>query len=210
MPLFLGYDPGGAGRHGVVAAHIGADGTFASPPETRTLPDAEEACRWLRPYSAAKALGIDTLLAWSRRGRRACDDALREHYKSALRKHYKSGAVIAQNSLRSSMTINGIIVAWCGRDLGLPLVESHPKLVFRVWLKDRMAGTDFARWHDKLSRRDDDHDHEADALIAAWCASRWWFGDWNVDLYKTGADRLVFPAGRAVYPWPEPVGARPA
>ena len=198
LPLFLGYDPGGADKHGVVAAHIGADGTFASPPETRTLRDAEEACRWLRPYRAAKALGIDTLLAWSRRGRRACDDA--------LRKHYKSGAVIAQNSLRSAMTINGIIVAWCGRDLELPLVESHPKLVFDVWLKDRMAGTDFAHWHDKLPRGDGD-DHEADALIAAWCASRWWFGNWNVDLYKTGADRLVFPAGPAVYPWPEPVGA---
>lgn len=64
MPLFLGYDPGGEGRNGVAAARIADDGTtFERPPETRTLRDVEEVCRWLRTRHRAEALGIDTLLA---------------------------------------------------------------------------------------------------------------------------------------------------
>ena len=51
-------------------------------------------------------------------------------------------------------------------------------------------------------------DEMADALIAAWCASRWYIQKWPLDLYSLGADELVFPAGEAFYPWPEPVPIR--
>lgn len=203
MPLFLGYDPGGEGRNGVAAARIADDGTtFERPPETWALRDVEEVCRWLRTRHGAEALGIDTLLAWSRKGGRACDDALRRKYPE------QSESVIAQNSLRGAMTINGVIVARLGYHLGLPLlVESNPKFVLRAWLEDHMAGTEFAKRLEPL-RRKKTGDHEADALIAAWCASRWHFGHWTVNLYEAFVEqgKLVFPAREAVYPWPEPVG----
>ena len=203
MPLFLGYDPGGGGGNGVAAARIADDGTtFERPPETRTLRDVEEVCRWFRAHRKAEALGIDTLLAWSRKGDRACDKALRRKYPE------QSESVIAQNLLRGAMAINGIIVARLGHHLGLPLlVESHPKLVLRAWLENHMAGTEFAKRLEPL-RGKKTGDHEADALIAAWCASRWHFAHWTVNLYEAFAEqgKLVFPAREAVYPWPEPVG----
>ena len=54
------------------------------------------------------------------------------------------------------------------------------------------------------------HDHQADAFIAAWCASRWYFRDpdWTTDLYGVDPDDpLFFPAGPAVYPWPEEINS---
>lgn len=204
MPLFLGYDPGGEGKNGVAVLRIADDGTtFERPPETRTLCDVEEVCRWLRAHDKAEALGIDTPLAWSRKGDRACDDALRRKYPE------QSESVIAQDRLRGAMTISGVIIARLGYHLGLPLlVESHPKLVLRAWLEDHMAGTEFAKWHEPLCRKKTG-DHEADALIAAWCASRWYFEHWTVNLYDAFAEqgKLVFPAREAVYPWPESISA---
>jgi len=41
-------------------------------------------------------------------------------------------------------------------------------------------------------------DHMADALVAAWSASRWWFNRWSDDLYTAFPDDLTFPAGAAV------------
>ena len=203
MPLFLGYDPGGKDDHGVAAVRIDANGTIESTPETEVRSDAEAVCCWVHErHEEAVALGIDTLLAWSRKGKRACDDALRQRYKE----YRKEVSVVQQNSLRSSMTINGVLVAQFGRDRGLPLFESHPKLVFHAWLKKCAADTDFAHWYGKLSAKPDDH--EADALVAALCASQWFFQHWQVDLYTTIEDKqLIFPAGPAIYPWPEPVPA---
>ena len=41
-------------------------------------------------------------------------------------------------------------------------------------------------------------DHEADALVAASCASRGFFKKWQVDIYEAIEDKLIFPAGPAV------------
>lgn len=194
--LFLGYDPGGNRRHGVAAARVASDGAFESEPETCLLADAEEVCRWVSEHHAeASGLCIDTLLAWSYKGGRKCDTSLRKHYSK------QQQSVIPQNSLRSAMTINGVLVAQHARHLGLRLLESHPKLVLHLCRKDPEA-QEFLDWHAGLKRSED---HEADALVAAWCASRWAFGRWGVDLYTVGED-LFFPAGTAAYPWPEPIG----
>lgn len=196
MSLFLGYDPGGKNAHGVAAARIVADGTMESKPETAVFRDAEAVCRWIdERCENAVALGVDTLLAWSCKGGRECDDALRSRYRNY------GTSVVVQNSLRSAMTINGVLVAQFGRDKGLQLFESHPKLVFQAWLKKRITNTVFARSHEALNRKPDDH--EADALVAAWCASRGYFNDWQADLFEDFGRGLVFPAGAASYPWPE-------
>lgn len=195
--LFLGYDPGGKDKHGVAAVRVAADGTFGSDPETCTLQDAEEVCRWAGEHKGeAVALGIDTLLAWSLKGKRKVDDALRKHYPE------QGQTVIAQNSLYSSMTVNGVLVARHGYYcLGLPLLESHPKLVTHRLQEDPSA-TEILCWQKKLVA----NPHEADALVAAWCASRWVFKCWRIDLYTTVEDDgLVFPAGPASYPWPNAI-----
>lgn len=196
MALFLGYDPGGYSKgpgNGVAAAEIREDGTFAAKPKTKTFHYASEVREWLYENSSAKALGVDTLLAWSFNSYRTCDDALRTHYKDT---------VISQNSLASSMTINGVHIARTARKLGIPIIESHPKLLLRTALKRDREGKSLKSRFRQIS-----NDDETDALIAAWCASRWHFKCWKTDLYckMIRDDELYFPAGKAFYPWPEPV-----
>ena len=124
--------------------------------------------------------------------------------------------MVAQNSLYSAMTVNGVLIAMAGRDAGLPLAESHPKLLIRAAQHADPAIKLLCGRYEEMTRLGAGHrgvtDHEADALIAAWCASRSYFGRWSIDLYDIDAnsddsDDLVFPAGRATYPWPEAIGA---
>lgn len=204
MALFLGYDPGGAGKHGVAAADITPNGAFLIEPAVVTLDNAGEVREWLRDHKLAKALGIDTLLAWSASGGRACDNALRARYPE------RAPSVIPQNSLYSAMTINGILVAETGRELGIQLVECHPKLLLGAALANDPEGKDLASRHRDLLKAASSAatrvkaDDMGDALVAAWCASRWYFKRWTTDLYASIPDDLTYPAGPAVYPWPEP------
>ena len=221
MALFFGYDPGGYGAkdesraepaNGVIAVGIDECGRFDIK-EKDTVRDASEAVAWFRERPFAIALGIDTLLAWSFRGHRSCDDRLRTFYKEHVHQ---------QNSLQSSMTVNGILVATRVRqEFGVPLVESHPKLLLRARSRkeEPLVPPRVLQQHRKLKQAEaaerqhegtGEHDHQADAFIAAWCASRWYFRDpdWHTDLY--GVDRedpLYFPAGPAVYPWPERIAS---
>lgn len=187
MTLFLGYDPGGKGKNGVAAIRVISD-----VPEVvakATVRDAAEALSWLEVYAkTAVALGIDTLLAWSPKGGRACDDA--------LRRKYGGNSVVAQNSLYSSMTLNGAIVA---RRLGLPVYESHPKLLLRV------SGENAIRevYDDTVSSTG--ADHEGDAIIAAWCAAMGHNRKWTVDLYVDIEDDIELVVPEARYPWFEAV-----
>jgi hypothetical protein len=190
MALFLGYDPGGRGTHGVVSAEIDSNGRFLSKPQGETKLNAGHVRDWVRRKPSAVAIGIDTLLAWSPSGRRACDDVLREKYPD------HGNTVIAQNSLYSSMTINGILVAKTAHKLGIRLVESHPKLLLKTELQCTPEGAALAKRHCEMQ------DDIGDALIAAWTASRWWFGQWPSDLYDRCRSDLEFPEGEPVYPWP--------
>ena len=244
MKLFLGYDPGGEGKHGVVSVRIARDGTY-SDLDAKCLRDATQVKAWLREHPTAVALGIDTLLAWSCSGARPCDDLLRERYSDSksitfidakgcvhcenglgeLRRVQakpewrNSSSVVSQNSLYSAMTLNGALVAMAARKgrPEFPLVESHPKLLLHA-----SEGTGAAREHlvngyaealcegkPHVARSYGPRvheDHMADAFVAAWSASRWHFKQWTTDLYDLAPDEdYYFPAGRAVYPWPEPV-----
>ena len=113
------------------------------------------------------------------------------------------------------MTINGVLIAMAGCEEGLSLVESHPKLLVRAAQHADPEMKLLCERYGEMIRHDATRgvtDHEADAVVAAWCASRSYFGRWSVDLYdidsnSDDSDDLVFPAGKAVYPWPEPVGA---
>lgn len=203
LMLFLGYDPGGKGKHGVAAIQVSTAGELLASPTCAVASDAEAAWRWLSTHEGAVALGIDTLLAWSPSGGRACDDALRRTYRDY------AATVIPQNSLYSSMTINGAIVArWAG-SAGLALFESHPKLLVRteaasiapilpVYRKiiDEGSGKSVG------TRQADDM---ADAVVAAWCAAQGYLGHWSTDLFKARNASLVYVVEGARYPWPETV-----
>ncbi|MFG6592651.1 MULTISPECIES: hypothetical protein [Sulfitobacter] len=187
MTLFLGYDPGGKGKNGVAAIRIVSN--VPKIVDTATVRDAAEALTWLKVYAkSAVGIGIDTLLAWSPKGGRACDDA--------LRRKYGGNSIVAQNSLYSSMTLNGAIVA---RRLGLPVYESHPKLMLRV------SGENIIRevYHDVASSTE--ADHEGDAIVAAWCAAMGHYREWAFDLYVDIEDDIELVVPEARYPWFEAV-----
>ena len=246
MHLFLGYDPGGKGNHGVVSVRITSDGTWHDL-QAKCLSDATEVRDWLGEHPSAVALGIDTLLAWSWRGGPPCDSSLRNRYNESgatddviamdcdhcadgLRELFRvdadperrnSDSVVAQNSLRSAMTLNGALVAMAAREdrPEFPLVESHPKLLLRAAggigpERDHLVnGYRKALRHGRIHRARRGgprvhQDHKADAFIAEWCASRWFFERWRTDLYDlVPSENYYFPAGPACYPWPEPVGS---
>lgn len=183
MALFLGYDPGGKGKNGVAAIQVVSD--TPKIVDKATVRDAAEALSWLEVHArSADALGIDTLLAWSPKGGRACDNA--------LRRKYGGNSIVAQNSLYSSMTLNGAIVA---KRAGLPVYESHPKLFLRVCDEDAIREV----YQDTVA--DPGADHEGDAIVAAWCAAMGHSRKWTVDLYADIQDdiELVVPGAR--YPW---------
>ena len=183
MALFLGYDPGGKGKNGVAAIQVVSDTPRVL--DAATVRDAAEALAWLEPHSmTAAALGIDTLLAWSPKGGRACDNA--------LRRKYGGNSIVAQNSLYSSMTLNGAIVA---RRLAMPVYECHPKLFLRVSSKNAIREV----YHNAVSNSGTDH--EGDAIVAAWCAAMGHNQKWIVDLYTDIEDDIEFVVPGARYPW---------
>lgn len=202
--LFLGYDPGGKGKHGVAALEVSNDGVILANPTCEVVEDAEAAWLWLSKFHKILALGIDTLLAWSPRGGRACDDALRDAYQQ------NAASVIPQNSLYSSMTINGAIVARRAARHEIPLFESHPKLLVRTRSRsDPATKSILAHYHQiiklgsnslKTGKQADDM---ADAVVAAWCAAQGFLKRWPTELYETPGDQLEKVAKGVSYPWPD-------
>lgn len=187
MTIFLGYDPGGKAKNGLAAIRVISETVEVL--QTATVIDASEAVSWLKGYmNSAQALGIDTLLAWSPSGSRACDNA--------LRRKYGGNSIVAQNSLYSAMTLNGAIVAkW----VGLPVYESHPKL----FLKSNSGAAICDAYHQAVANAGTDH--EGDAIVAAWCAAMGHTRQWSVDLYSDLEDDIELVVPNARYPWFEPV-----
>ena len=183
MKLFLGYDPGGKGKNGVAAIQVISD--TPKVVDKATVRDAAEALSWLEAHArSAVALGIDSLLAWSPKGGRACDNA--------LRRKYGGNSIVAQNSLYSSMTLNGAIVA---RRLELPVYESHPKLLLRVADENAIREV----YDDAVANSG--ADHEGDAIVAAWCAAMGHRRKWTVDLFVDPEDDIELVVPNARYPW---------
>ena len=122
--LYLGYDPGGDGKHGVAAIY-GKQATCG------TVATAEDAINWLIERCAScepSAFGIDTLTLWSTglAGWRPADRALRAAYPVV------AASVAAPNSLYGAMPINGVAVALALRNNFkiLKVTETHPKVLY--------------------------------------------------------------------------------
>lgn len=200
--LFIGYDPGGEGAHGVAAVEVSASGVLIGEPTCEVVGDARAAWSWLSARSRAAALGIDTLLAWSLSGRRACDEALRRAYP------LHSASIIAQNSLYSSMTLNGAMVARRAGRSGLKLFECHPKLFVRTRsVSDPATASIIAACQKKMSSGipPKKADHMADAVVCAWSAAQGFYDRWRTDLYDLDGDDLDRVADHVGYPWPDEI-----
>ena len=200
--LFLGYDPGGKSTHGVAALEISETGEIVKPPVCAVLQDAKAVLDWIDMHRNVAALGIDTLMAWSPTGSRECDDRLRKKYPK------QASSIIPQNSLYSSMTLNGAMVAQHASMLTIPIYESHPKLLMKTLSTSNAASQSIKTWYCNMLRSADgskrsakQHDDMADAIVAAWCAAQGHLKLWDVDLFKLPNNNSVPIVPSASYPW---------
>jgi hypothetical protein len=207
VKLYLGYDPGGGGAHGV-AAIVGGRVHCA------TVVTAQAAIEWFQEQAqgfAPAALGVDTLTLWSTgpAGWRPADRALRAFYPPV------ANSVAAPNSLYGSMPINGMLVTLlvdkaCGN---LKVTETHPKVLYYALTQSvydyanrgSQMVQELEAWID-LGRCDIKSEHAWDALVSAYAAREWDLGHWMTDLHQlpcADGESLFFPEGPAAhYAWP--------
>lgn len=208
--LYLGYDPGGGGAHGVAVI----DGGQAL---CGTMLSAQHAIDWFHERCSERepsAFGVDTLTLWSTgpAGWRPADRALRAAYPVV------ATSITAPNSLFGAMIINGIAVALALRDAfkGLKITETHPKVVYFALTK---SVCDFAQFRERMVQNLVDwvalgpcsvgSEHSWDALLSAFAAREWDTGNWPNDLHQLARNdgETLIPAHgpEAHYAWPEAV-----
>jgi predicted nuclease with RNAse H fold len=208
--LYLGYDPGGGGAHGV-AAIDGGDVVCD------TLVTAQSAIDWFRERCRERegvALGVDTLTLWSSgpAGWRPADRALRAVYVDV------ANSVTAPNSLYGAMPINGAVVmrALSESVQGLRVTETHPKVLYfaltgHLYNYEQQAAAmvqNLSRWIG-LGDVDVNSEHAWDALVSAYAARQWVSNDWPTDLHllPQNADEELVPVfgNQSHYVWPIPI-----
>ena len=217
MALFLGYDPGGKGAHGVAQVEIDVDsGRVLRASSTRTA-TADAALAYLVSATAttterAGGLGVDTLTEWclGPSGWRQADLWLRATYPKA------ANSVISANSIYGSMCVNGVglIHALRRQDPGLVVTETHPKVLYFAlagvkydWALSRPQMVAWIR--DLLGQPSMDvpSSDEFDALLSAWACAQGVLGHWKRDLHvpvpgSTPGGTVVRPVGSTHYFWP--------
>jgi len=205
--LYLGYDPGGGGAHGVAII----DDNHAA---CETVATANEALRWFRARcdkQPPSALGVDTLTLWSTgpAGWRPADRALRAAYPKVV------NSIASPNSLYGAMPVSGAAVTLALRGIfpDLKITETHPKVLYFCLTQ---ATYDFDGARSEMVRRlagwiglscDVGSEHSWDALVSAYAAREWHGGKWAHDLHqlpaRDGHEQLVPAHGSdAHYAWP--------
>lgn len=208
--LYLGYDPGGGGAHGVAMI---ADRQAICD----TVPTAQDAITWFDERcrdQAPSAVGIDTLTLWSTgpAGWRPADRALRAAYPGV------AASVVPPNSLYGAMPINGVAVGLELRRIfpTLRITETHPKILYFALTR---SVYDFAEHREQMVQDlvgwvavgpcEVGSEHAWDALVSAYAARQWDTGDWQYDLHRLKShpgERLVLAHGsEACYAWPDPL-----
>ena len=198
--MWIGADPGGAGKFGV--AVLDSDGSAT----TALVDCTDEAFAYVLEHireESPQAVGIDAPLWWSsgRSGSRSADLRLKNQYPN------RASSVQAINSLWGSVLIQGVLFAHLlrARFPKIGLTEAHPKLVLAA------AGRDY--WQRILEgltsnvTLDDPKDDRRDALIAAVAAREGSCGAWPEDLFRDLPPSEANPSaswlGPIHYYWPE-------
>ncbi len=204
----IGYDPGGDGTHGVARLSV-RDGSLVSQPAFATVECADAAIRWIETQGTPDAIGIDTLTVWSTgpKGLRPADRYLRATYPAVAQ------SVIAPNSLRGAMVVNGISLAHTLRrqSPSIVLSETHPKVLYFALTGRRY---EYERAHVEMDAALScflglevvtASEHEWDALLSAFATLQGVEGRWHGDLHGlklAPGERLVQPTGPTCYFWP--------
>lgn len=138
---YLGYDPGGNGKHGVAAICVQADAVVKI--ELDTVDAASDVLKWflcqnrIARLGPAVGIGVDTLTYWSggNSGWRNADIHLRGTYPDV------AGSVASANSLYGSMGLNGMFVLRKLREENddLYVTETHPKVLYRALVRKQYA-----------------------------------------------------------------------
>ena len=193
----LGCDPGGVEdrktgkKNGVATATFDREGNLQAF-DADTLSDARAAYDWLaKNADNAQAIAIDTMLARTF-GDRPLDAKLRARYNLG-------GTVMSAGSLPGAMLVNGVLVAQRFQSR-IQLIEVHPKAALRVVQDAKIR----ERYQDI---KQGESEHAADAFLGAWIAGQWLAENWEEDLFEMlpPAPETHFPAGEAVYPWPDAI-----
>ena len=198
MTIYVGYDPGGNGKHGVAALVDGARPSV----EIATLEHAGDVVRWIE-NRAPCAIGIDTLTCWSLglSGWRRADLLLRAAYPEVVK------SIASSNSLYGAMSVNGMATMIAVGER-LPAIEITETLDLYWALTGETY--DFKRSREAMdgwlaeqigTEVQTANDHEWDALISALAARCGSQGEWVDDLFD-GEDELITPAGQVHYWWP--------
>ncbi len=198
MSIYLGFDPGGAGKFGWCVAREATENASELPLAVveagiaRHAKDAVCAASRLIPGSELPvAAGLDAPLIWSRGEGRRVEPVLRQQIRNAGCGSAE-GTVQHVNSLRGACVVQGMMTGVLLRERfkGIPLSEAHPKAW--LWIAGitrrrspvaEITLADLPEWC--ISPRRDFGDHERDAAIS--CLSAWAMvsrpGGWH-DLYQ--------------------------
>ena len=206
--LFVGYDPGGDGAHGLAQLQVG-EGKNAIL-STTTFGSSEQVIAFLERLPHIDGIGVDTLTCWSTGsgGWRPADKWLRARYPEVR------NSVMTPNGLAGSMGINGmsVLVATRARLPQIPIVETHPKVLYWALGKRKYSYLTSSLDMDvKLgevigAECRTSNDHEWDALLSAFAAACGIQGRWTNDLHALPCapdSRLITPCGTTNYYWPE-------
>ena len=161
--IFLGFDPGGIDAFGWCVLYANeckeveyvAGGICSNAREAINMAEKNTD----RPPAG---IGIDSPMYWSPAGDRAADRLVR---KQVIAADGSSGTVGHVNSLRGACLAQGVMVGCLARQIwdGVPITESHPKALLRVWPDVSSFTSGFAL----------QNDHERDAAIGAYSALAW-------------------------------------
>lgn len=205
--VFIGYDPGGNGAHGF-ARLVVERGRINEQSDCETLRTAKEVVQLINNEKhTILGIGVDTLTCWNMAegGWRPADCWLRKKYAAVKE------SVVAPNSLRGAMILNGMSVLIYIREHlpRTPITETHPKVLYSHYSKRKYNYVQDKKKMDILLSKllgfdiEINNEHEWDACLSAYAAWRGAVDQWS-DLHAIAgnSEEMVKPCGETNFYWP--------
>jgi hypothetical protein len=132
MPLYVGFDPGGAGAFGwAVLSGTQTPLLLVSRGIANHAEEAVQVALTAIGQNPMTAAGIDATLFWQTQGDRTADQVVRN---AIIQLGASGGTVNSVNSLRGACLVQGMMAAMLLRlhQNQVPITEAHPKAL--LWL----------------------------------------------------------------------------
>ncbi|WP_215779113.1 DUF429 domain-containing protein [Paludibacterium sp. B53371] len=192
--MFLGFDPGGAGKFGWACLSVSESGSLVDI-KTGVSSSAQSALKGAVGGSemVPVGVGIDAPLYWVTEGDRRADAQIRQRVCAT---GGQSGTVAHVNSLRGACLVQGVMVA---KQIAMQwprtlITEAHPKALLQLYPAAKL----FLDRHFNAPASE----HERDAVLAAfaaWCAANAQSG-WR-NLLSEETSQVFVPGGHDVGYW---------